>query len=130
MGCCRPKPYTHRVGTSGIFQSAAFVIGLLFGSFLNVCISRLPRKESVVHPRSHCPQCGAPIRWYDNIPILSWVLLRGRCRACKRCIPIRYALVEVAVGLWFSFLTGQFFDLELAKVPRLRGPTPAESLGL
>jgi leader peptidase (prepilin peptidase)/N-methyltransferase len=118
------------VGTYGIIELAAFLVGLLFGSFLNVCISRLPRHESIVRPGSHCPQCGEPIRWYDNIPILSWVLLRGRCRECKRRIPIRYALVEVAVGLWFSFLTGQFFDLELAKVPRLSGPTTAEYIGL
>jgi leader peptidase (prepilin peptidase) / N-methyltransferase len=108
MGYCRPKPYTHRVGTSGIFQSAAFVIGLLFGSFLNVCISRLPRKESIVHPRSRCPQCGAPIRWYDNIPILSWVLLRGRCRTCKWSILWRYPLVEFTVGIWFWVTTSYF----------------------
>jgi leader peptidase (prepilin peptidase) / N-methyltransferase len=89
------------VGTSGIFQLAAFIIGLLFGSFLNVCISRLPRKESIVHPRSYCPQCSAPIRWYDNVPLLSWLILRGQCRDCKQSIPWRYPLVEFAVGLWF-----------------------------
>jgi leader peptidase (prepilin peptidase) / N-methyltransferase len=83
------------------FVVGPFVLGLLFGSFLNVCISRLPRHESIVHPRSHCPQCGAPIRWYDNIPLLSWVLLRGRCRDCNQRIPSRYPLVELAVGLWF-----------------------------
>ena len=96
------KPYTHRVSTSGIFQLAAFVVGLLFGSFLNVCISRLPQKVSVVHPRSRCPQCAAPIRWYDNIPVLSWLLLRGRCRGCKQSISWRYPLVELAVGMWFT----------------------------
>jgi leader peptidase (prepilin peptidase)/N-methyltransferase len=91
------------VDVSDIFQPAAFVIGLLFGSFLNVCISRLPRKESIVHPRSRCPQCGAAIRWYDNIPLLSWILLRGRCRDCKQSIPWRYPLVELAVGFWFAW---------------------------
>jgi leader peptidase (prepilin peptidase) / N-methyltransferase len=90
------------VGTFGIFQFAAFVIGLLFGSFLNVCISRLPRKESIIHPRSRCPQCGTPIRWYDNIPLLSWILLRGRCRDCKQSIPWRYPLVELVIALWFA----------------------------
>jgi leader peptidase (prepilin peptidase)/N-methyltransferase len=95
------------VGTPGIVQLAAFVIGLLFGSFLNVCISRLPRKESIVHPRSRCPQCGAPIRWYDNIPLLSWILLRGRCRDCKQSIPWRYPLVELSVGICFFALSRQ-----------------------
>jgi leader peptidase (prepilin peptidase)/N-methyltransferase len=90
------------VDTPGIFQLTAFVVGLLFGSFLNVCISRLPRKESVVHPRSHCPQCGAAIPWYDNIPLLSWILLRGRCRDCKQSIPWHYPLVELAIALWFA----------------------------
>jgi leader peptidase (prepilin peptidase)/N-methyltransferase len=98
------------VGTSGIFQLAAFIIGLLFGSFLNVCISRLPRKESIVHPRSHCPQCGAPIRWYDNIPIFSWVLLRACCRDCKWSIPWRYPFVEFTVGIWFWVTTTSFLS--------------------
>jgi leader peptidase (prepilin peptidase)/N-methyltransferase len=90
-----------------IFQLIAFVIGLLFGSFLNVCISRLPRKESIVRPRSRCPRCGAPIRWYDNIPFLSWLLLRGRCRDCKQSISWRYPLVELSVGIWFFALSRQ-----------------------
>lgn len=77
-------------------------MGLLFGSFLNVCISRLPRKESIAYPRSRCPRCGAAIRWYDNIPLLSWILLRGRCRDCKQSIPWRYLSVELAVGFWFT----------------------------
>jgi leader peptidase (prepilin peptidase)/N-methyltransferase len=91
------------VGTSGIYELAAFVVGLLFGSFLNVCISRLPTHESIVSPGSHCLSCGKPIRWYDNVPVLSWVLLRGRCRDCKRAIPWRYPLVELATGIWFSY---------------------------
>lgn len=77
------------------------IIGLLFGSFLNVCISRLPEHQSVVYPRSKCPQCGAAIRWYDNIPILSWLILRARCRDCKAPIPWRYPIVELAVAIWF-----------------------------
>jgi leader peptidase (prepilin peptidase)/N-methyltransferase len=124
------EPYTHGVGTYGIFELAAFLVGLLFGSFLNVCISRLPQHESIVGPGSHCLQCGKPIRWYDNIPVLSWILLRGRCRDCKQRIPVRYPLVELAVGLWFSFLAGQFFVLEPAKASGLSGPTTAEYIGL
>lgn len=83
-----------------MYEIIGFALGLLFGSFLNVCISRLPKHESIATPRSHCPQCGAPIRWYDNIPVLSWLLLRGRCRDCLQPIPARYPLVELAVGLW------------------------------
>ena len=85
-----------------LFEIAGFLIGLLFGSFLNVCISRLPGHNSIIYPRSHCPNCGTPIRWYDNIPILSWLLLRGRCRDCEQAIPWRYPLVELAVGVWFA----------------------------
>ena len=77
------------------------IVGLLLGSFLNVCISRIPKGESIVHPRSRCPECGATIRWYDNIPLLSWLILRGRCRDCKQSIPWRYPLTEIATGIWF-----------------------------
>jgi leader peptidase (prepilin peptidase)/N-methyltransferase len=84
------------------FELPAFLLGLLFGSFLNVCIARLPYHESIVKPRSHCPRCLATIRWYDNIPLLSWLLLAARCRSCKSTIPWRYPLVELATGLWFT----------------------------
>jgi leader peptidase (prepilin peptidase) / N-methyltransferase len=77
------------------------LFGLVFGSFLNVCISRLPEHQSVVSPRSRCPRCGTPIRALDNIPIVSWVRLRARCRACRAPIPLRYPLVELALPvLW------------------------------
>lgn len=78
-----------------------FFLGLLFGSFLNVCISRLPQGQSVARPRSHCPHCLETIRWYDNIPLLSWVLLAARCRHCKAAIPWRYPLVELGTAVWF-----------------------------
>jgi leader peptidase (prepilin peptidase)/N-methyltransferase len=78
---------------------AAFWFGSIYGSFLNVAVHRLPREESLVRPRSRCPQCGRMIAWYDNVPILSWLLLRGRCRNCRRPISPRYPLVEAAVGL-------------------------------
>ncbi len=82
-------------------ELGAFLLGLLFGSFLNVCISRLPWHGSLLTPRSHCPGCQKTIRWYDNIPVLSWLLLRGRCRDCEEPIPWRYPLVELGLGLWF-----------------------------
>jgi leader peptidase (prepilin peptidase) / N-methyltransferase len=84
------------------FELPAFLLGLLLGSFLNVCISRLPEHRSVVKPRSHCPRCGTTIRWYDNVPLLSWVLLAAKCRSCKAAIPWRYPAVELATGLWFA----------------------------
>jgi len=74
------------------------VIGLAIGSFLNVCISRIPLEESIVRPRSRCPQCKKPIASRDNIPILSYVLLGGRCRHCKKRIPIRYPVIEALTG--------------------------------
>jgi len=86
---------------SGIYELVALVAGLLFGSFLNVCISRIPAHESIVHPHSYCPRCANPIRWYDNIPILSWLFLRARCRDCNTRISWRYPAVELATGLWF-----------------------------
>ena len=68
----------------------AAVLGLLVGSFLNVCIVRLPANQSVVRPRSRCPRCETPIAWYDNIPVLSWLLLRGKCRGCRLPISPMY----------------------------------------
>ena len=78
---------------------AFFVFGAVVGSFLNVCIHRLPSGESVVFPASHCPHCRQPIRPYDNIPILSYLILHGRCRQCGSAISLRYPLVEVLAGL-------------------------------
>jgi len=78
------------------------LFGLLIGSFLNVCIVRLPAEQSVVTPRSRCPKCGKPVEWRDNIPVLSWALLGGKCRGCKEPIGILYPLVELAVGLLWA----------------------------
>ena len=77
----------------------AGLFGLTIGSFLNVCTLRWPKEESVVSPGSRCPKCGEPIRWYDNIPVLSWILLRGRCRRCAAPVSVQYPLVELATGL-------------------------------
>ena len=79
----------------------SFALGLVFGSFLNVCIYRLPRGLSVVSPGSACPNCGKGIRAYDNIPVLSWIILRGKCRNCKTRITSRYATVELITALTF-----------------------------
>lgn len=96
-----------------IEAALAFLFGLLIGSFLNVCIHRLPRDLSVVRPRSRCPACEHGITWYDNVPLLSYALLRGRCRHCAARIPWRYPLVEL--------LTAALF----AAAVLLHGPTPA-----
>jgi leader peptidase (prepilin peptidase)/N-methyltransferase len=82
----------------------ALVLGLLIGSFLNVCIHRWPRGRSVVRPRSHCVRCRKPIAWYDNIPLVSYAVLRGRCRHCGRKISLRYPLVELLTGILFFYL--------------------------
>ena len=81
------------------FHLWVFCVGAVFGSFLNVVIARVPKGESIVSPGSKCPRCGAPIRWYDNIPIASWVILRGRCRRCGQPISIRYPMVELLVAV-------------------------------
>jgi leader peptidase (prepilin peptidase)/N-methyltransferase len=81
--------------------AAAVVVGLCFGSFLNVCILRLPHDQSLLRPRSTCPRCKQPIAWRDNIPVMSWLWLRGKCRWCRKPISVQYPVIEGAVGvLW------------------------------
>lgn len=84
-----------------VYPLTIFVLGLAFGSFLNVCIYRLPLDLSVATPRSACPSCKRPIAFYDNFPVVSWLLLRGRCRNCKARISARYLLVEILTGTLF-----------------------------
>jgi len=76
-------------------------LGLVCGSFANVLIHRLPRRESIAFPGSHCPACGAPIPWYLNVPLVSWLALRGKCASCRASISVRYPLVELSLGLLF-----------------------------
>jgi leader peptidase (prepilin peptidase)/N-methyltransferase len=86
----------------------AFVFGAVVGSFLNVCIHRLPKHESVVWPASHCPSCASSIAVYDNIPILSYLFLGGRCRTCRALISPRYPIVELANGVGYGLILWQF----------------------
>ncbi len=91
-----------------IFYIFAFIFGAVVGSFLNVCICRLPKNESIVFPPSHCPTCDYRIPWYDNVPIISYLILRGRCRSCKARISIQYPLVELVNALLTLFLFMRF----------------------
>jgi leader peptidase (prepilin peptidase)/N-methyltransferase len=118
------------VPLSFVFELLGFILGLHLGSFLNVCIVRLPRHESIVTPRSHCMHCGHTVRWYDNVAVLSWLALRGRCRDCQLRISWRYPAVELGVGVWFAIAANQLFGLELTKVSRLSGPTGGEYVGV
>jgi leader peptidase (prepilin peptidase)/N-methyltransferase len=91
-----------------IWALAAFLLGACVGSFLNVCIYRIPLNRSVISPGSHCAACGAPIAWYHNIPVLSWLALRGRAACCGTRIDKRYAAVELGTGLLFLALWLKF----------------------
>lgn len=95
---------------TGLLVGGCALLGLFVGSFLNVVIHRVPNGESVVRPRSRCPSCGQEIAWYDNIPVLSWVLLRGRCRRCQTTISVRYPLVEVLTAVVFGALAWAMAD--------------------
>jgi leader peptidase (prepilin peptidase)/N-methyltransferase len=93
---------------NGLMLAYAFIMGAMIGSFLNVCISRWPRDLSIIKPRSRCPYCGHQLSWYENIPVVSWVALRARCRVCEERISIQYPMVELAVGLWWMWSAMQF----------------------
>ncbi|HUN84846.1 MAG TPA: prepilin peptidase [Terracidiphilus sp.] len=101
----------------------AGLLGLAFGSFLNVCLSRWPEGESVVAPRSHCRSCGRRLGWGENIPLLSWLALRGRCRTCKSAISWRYPLVELAVGALWALIVWQHVARLVALWPASQFPT-------
>lgn len=91
-----------------LYVAVAILFGLLFGSFLNVCIYRIPRDLSVVAPRSFCPECGESIAWHDNVPLVSYALLRGRCRACGNRIGSRYPLVELSTSILFGAIAFRY----------------------
>jgi leader peptidase (prepilin peptidase)/N-methyltransferase len=93
---------------SMLAYAAVMLFGAVIGSFLNVCIHRLPRGESVAWPASRCPACAAPIAAYDNVPILSYLVLRGRCRACGAPISVRYPLIELANALGYALILWRF----------------------
>lgn len=93
------------------------VFGLLIGSFLNVVVYRVPAKRSIVSPPSACPHCSAPIRWYDNLPVVSWIVLRGKCRDCHAPISVRYPLVELGTGILFAAVTAWFLLTQLPTNP-------------
>jgi leader peptidase (prepilin peptidase)/N-methyltransferase len=100
----------------------AGLLGLAFGSFLNVCLSRWPEGESIVHPRSHCRNCDHTLAWWENIPLASWLFLRGRCRNCGTSIGLRYPLVELSVGVVWGIYAWQtsgpsFEGLMIARFP-------------
>ena len=86
----------------------AGLLGLAFGSFLNVCLTRWPEDESIVHPRSHCRNCDHTLSWWENIPLISWLFLRGRCRNCRTWIGVRYPLVELSIGILWAVPVWQF----------------------
>ncbi len=92
----------------GALLPIALIFGLLIGSFLNVVIHRVPLEQSVVFPASHCPGCDAPIKAWDNIPILSYLWLRGRCRGCEAAISLRYPAIELLTGLLFTAIAWRF----------------------
>ena len=94
------------------------VLGLSVGSFLNVCVHRLPRRQSIAHPGSRCPHCGYVLRWYDNIPVVSYLILRGRCRKCGDAIALRYPALELATLILF-LVHGAVFGWTALLVVRL-----------
>ena len=95
---------------------AVFFIGLIFGSFANVCIARLPKSKTIIFGRSNCPKCKKKIFWYDNIPLISFILLKGKCRQCNKKISINYFFVELITGIFFITIflyTHNYFDFVL-----------------
>jgi len=102
------------------------VLGGCVGSFLNVVIYRLPQGKSLSQPGSHCPKCGHPIRWYDNVPVLAWLWLKGRCRDCHAAISSRYPLVEAAVAT--MYLAAALITLPVPEASEIPGVPPTATV--
>lgn len=98
----------------GGLVAIAFLAGLIIGSFLNVCIHRIPAEESIVWPGSRCPSCRSAIRWHDNLPVLSYLALGGRCRDCSTRIPLRYPAVELLTAISFAVIWSRGFPPPIA----------------
>ena len=94
--------------TTLFYQIYAFLMGALIGSFLNVCILRWPRERSIVRPRSRCSTCGHQLEWFENIPLLSWIFLKGKCRVCEEPISVQYPLIELAVAVGWLMAVNAF----------------------
>ncbi|MBV4415316.1 prepilin peptidase [Clostridium tyrobutyricum] len=90
------------------FGIIVFVFGIVIGSFLNVCIYRIPKQQSIAYPPSHCTSCSSKLKWYDLVPILSYIILKGKCRYCKHNISIRYPILELITGLLYFFIYVKF----------------------
>src|ERR687892_522952 len=105
VSCCTRSPVPFDL-PAGFEIVAAAVLGAMIGSFLNVCILRWgsETKQSVVTPRSRCPRCGKGLAWYDNIPVISWILLRARCRGCGQPISVQYPLIELATAAIWGYM--------------------------
>ena len=97
---------------STFWLAVSFLFGLCIGSFINVSIYRIPSGKSLFYPGSHCPKCNAPIKWYDNIPVLSYIILGGKCRSCKEEVSSRYPLVELLTGCLFALFYFMYFVAE------------------
>src|SRR5436309_6248149 len=111
------------------FIILVFVVGACVGSFLNVVVWRLPRGESLSYPPSHCPKCNTPLPWYDNVPVIGWSKLGGKCRFCGEPISPRYPIVEAICGLLFVFYYVMFFMLQVGPCAARPVMVPHETLG-
>jgi leader peptidase (prepilin peptidase) / N-methyltransferase len=105
-----------------VFIVFLFLLGACIGSFLNVVVWRLPRGESLVTPPSHCPKCDRLLKWYDNVPIIGWIKLGGRCRFCRNPISVRYPVVETVTALLFVFYYVMYYVLEVGPCPPVQRP--------